>query len=392
MIFPAAPEDTGPFVGESTQGGLKAVAAGFALLEVGSGPDGMFDGFLGPLDEGLAGVFIAAESSVDFAHLSALVGDGRDAHGGGKVFGLVTAVCKTGERDVQTRRHDRTGAGQGLDQGGIFLGSEQFSDGLVVAEESGVEGFELIDDDGDFEQIGDGFGGRERDEVFDHALAGFPAGGAAAAVFLEESFKFGQFRFAQTLGRGPAAQEGKVDGAPDVFVHQGQRLRVVAFEDGLEPVGQAGAGVDKLAAALAEPVELFNFLGDGCPGLEFGAVVEDIESLVVGVGSVGAGMGHNQRTPVSPGGGGIERVDRRGLAGRKEGEQVGRGLFEGDQQTSTGMLGLKLGPPGVEVFGLKTDGILVNGAGLDVEQGNGSGFVGTIERDNQLGDCVSHGI
>jgi hypothetical protein len=27
-----------------------------------------------------------------------------------------------------------------------------------------------------------------------------------------------------------------------------------------------------------------------------------------------------------------------------------------------------------------------------VELGNGSGFVGTIERDNQLGDCVSHGI
>jgi hypothetical protein len=27
-----------------------------------------------------------------------------------------------------------------------------------------------------------------------------------------------------------------------------------------------------------------------------------------------------------------------------------------------------------------------------VEQGNGSGFVGTVERDNQLGDCVSHGI
>jgi hypothetical protein len=27
-----------------------------------------------------------------------------------------------------------------------------------------------------------------------------------------------------------------------------------------------------------------------------------------------------------------------------------------------------------------------------VEQSNGSGFVGTVERDNQLGDCVSHGI
>ena len=384
MIFPAAPEDADPFVGEGSQGGLEAVAGGFALIEVGPRPDGVLDGFAGPLDEGLSGMFVTPQPSVDFAHLAALVGDRCDANSGGKVFSLVAAVRIAGERDIQTRRHDRTGAGQALDQSGVFPGGEQFGDGFVVTKQAGVEGFELVDDDGDFEQIGDGFVRGERDEVFDHALSGLPTGSAAAAVLLKEGFKSSEFGFAQTLGRGPAPQEGEVDGAPDVLMHQRESLRIIAFEDGLEAVGQAGAGVDKLAPGLAEPVELFDRFGHRCPGLEFGTVVEDVERLVVSVGSVGAGVRDDQRLAVGPGRGGIKGVDRRRSAGRKEGEQVGRGLLEGDEQAGPGMFGLEFGPPGVEFLGLSADDVLLDGAGLNGQQRDGSGGIGAVERDDQL--------
>ena len=226
MVFPTAPKDAAPFVGEGSQGGLEAVATGFALVEVGAGPNGVLDGFLGPLDKGLPGVFVAAQAAVDFAHLAALVGDGSDAHGGGKRFGVGGAFAEAGKRDVESGREGGAGAGQGFDRGCFFLGGKQFGNGLVVARQSGVEGFELIDQNGDFQKIGDGFVRREQHEVFDHGLTFFPAGFTAAAVFVEEGFEFGQFGFKQGLGRGPVAQEGEVDRAPDVFVHEGEGLRL----------------------------------------------------------------------------------------------------------------------------------------------------------------------
>ena len=392
MIFPAAPEDADPFVGERAQGGLEAMAGGFALLKVGPGPGGVFDGFLGPFHKRLTSMFVAAEPSVNFAHLAALIRDGGDADSGGKVFGEVAVIGVAGKGDVEARGEVGSGAGQRLDQGRVLTGGEVFGNGLIVAEQAGVEGFELFDDGGDFEQIGERLLRRERHEVLNDALAGFPTGFAAGTVLKEEGFECAEPDFFEGLGRGPAAQEGEVHASPDVFMHQRKRLRVIAFEDGLEAVGQAGAGVDEFAAALTEPVELFDFLGHGSPGGECVAVVEDIERLVIGVGSVGASMGDDQRLAVGPGRRGIERIDRRGPTGGEEGEQVGRGLFEGDEQAGMRMLGLELGPPCVEVFGLKADGILVNGAGLGLEQGDRGGLVGTIERDNQLGDCVSHGI
>ena len=392
MIFPAAPEDADPFVGERAQGGLEAMAGGFALLEVGPGPGGVLDGFLGPLDKGLSGVFVAAEASVDFAHLAALVGDGSDADGGSEVFGEVAMVGVASEGDVEARREVRAGAGERLDEGGVLTGGEAFGDYLVVAEQALVEGFELFNNGADFEQVGERLLRRERHEVLHDALAGFPTSFAAGAVLVEEGFERGEPDFFEGLGRGPATQESEVHASPDVFMHERERLRVIAFEDGLEAVGQAGARIDEFATALTEPVELFDLLGHGSPGLEVVSVVEDVKGLVISVGSVGASVGDDQRLAVGPGRRGIKRIDRRGLPGREEGEQVGRGLLEDDEQASVGMLGLEFGPPSVEVFGLQADDGLVNGAGLDVEQGNGSGFVGTVERDNQLGDCVSHGI
>ena len=326
MILPAFPEDTGPFVSEGAQGGLEAVAGGFASLEVGPGPDGVLDGFLGPFDEGLSSVFVAAESSVDFAHLSALVSDGRDADCRGKVLGQVAAVGVAGEGDVEARSKVWSGAGERLDHGRVLAGGEVIGDGLVVAQQALVEGFDLVDDDGDFEQIGDRFIRGERNEIFDQTLAGFPTRFTAAAMLMKEGFETGEFGLEQILRRGPAAQESEVHAPPDVFVHEREGLRVVAFEDGLEAVGQAGALVDEFAAALAEPVELFDLFGHGSPGLEFGAVVEDAEGLVIGVGAIGAGVRNNQRTSVRPSGGGIERVDGKGRSGCKEGHEVGRGL------------------------------------------------------------------
>jgi len=384
VIFPAFPEDTGPFIGEGAQGGLEAVAGGFALLEVGAGPDGVFDGFLGPFYEGLPGVFVAAEPSVDFAHLSALVSDRSDSDGRGKVLGQGAAVGVAGEGDVQTRSEGRAGAGQGLDHCRVGLGGEAVGDRLVVAQETCVEGFDLVDDDRDFEQVGDRFLGREQHKIFDHALAGFPAGCTAAAVFLEEGFDFGELGFAQRLGRRPAAQESEIHAPPEIFVHEREGLRVVTFEDRLEAVGQAGALVDEFATALAESVELFNFIGHGRPGGEFVAMMQDIESLVVGVGAVGAGVRNDQRAPVRPGCGGIERIDRRGLPGREESQQVGRGLFEGDQQPDAGMFGLELRPPRVEFLGLGADHLFMDLAGLNAEQRDGGGRIGTVQRDDQL--------
>jgi len=392
MVFPAAPEDTDPFIGEGSQGGLEAMAGGFALLEVRSGPGGVFDGFLGPLDEGLPSVFVAAQTSVDFAHLAALVGDGGDADGAGKVFGERAVLGVASEGDVEAGAEVGTCTGQGLDHGGVRTRGEALGNGLVITQQAAVESFELFNEGADFEQIGEGLLRRERHEVLHDGLAGFPTGFASGAVLVKEAFERGESGLFEGLGRGPAAQEGEVHASPDIFVHERERLRVVAFKDGLEAVGQAGASVDKLAAPLTEPVELFNVLGHGRPGSEFRSVMEQVERLVIGVRSVGAGVGDDQRLAVGPGGRGIKGVDRRRAASREEGEQVGRGLLEDDEQASVGMLGLEFGPPSVEVFGLQADDGLVNGAGLDVEQGNGSGFVGTVERDNQLGDCVSHGI
>jgi len=392
MIFPAAPEDADPFVGERAQGGLEAMAGGFALFEVGAGPGGVLDGFLGPLDKGLPRMFVAAETAVDFAHLAALVGDGSDADGGGEVFGEVAVVGVASKGDVEARREVGACAGESLDQRGVGAGGKAFGDGLVVAKQAAVEGFELFNNGADFEQVGERLLRRERHEVLHDALAGLPTGFAAGAVLVEECFERGEPDFFEGLGRGPATQESEVHASPDVFMHERERLRVIAFEYGLEAVGQTGAIVDKFAAALAEPVELFDVLGRGGPGSEFRSVMEQVERLVIGVGSVGAGMGDDQRLAVGPGGRGIKGVDRRRSPSRKEGQQVGGGLLEDDEQASIGTLGLEFGPLSIEVFGLQANDVLINGAGLSVEQGNGSGFVGTIERDNQLGDCVSHGI
>ena len=392
MIFPAAPQDADPFVGEGSQGGLEAMAGGFALLEVGSGPGGVLNGFLGPLDEGLPGVFVAAEPTVDFAHLAALVGDGSDADRGGKVLGEFAVVGVAGEGDVEARGEVGAGARQGLDHGRVLAGGKVFGDGLVVAQQALVEGCELFDQSRDFQEIGERLLGREGHEVLHNALAGCPTGFTAGTVLVEEGFERGEPGFSQGLRRGPATQEGEVDASPDVLVHERERLRVIAFEDGLEAVGQAGAGVDELASALTEPVELFDLLGHGRPGLEVVSVVEDIKSLVIGVRSVGASMGDDQRLAVGPRRRGIERVDGKGRSGREEGHEIGRGLLEGDEQAGVGMLGLEFGPPSVEVFWLEADGILIDGACLNIEQGDRGGLVGTIERDNQLGDCVSHGI
>ncbi len=392
MFFPAAPEDADPFVGEGSQGGLEAMAGGFALLEVSSGPGGVFDGFLGPLDKALPGVFVAAQATVDFAHLAALVGDRSDADGRGKVFGERAVVGVAGEGDVEARSQGGAGCGKCLDQSVVRAGGKVLGNRLIITPQAFIEDLELFDDGTDFEQVGKRFLRRERHEVLHDALAGFPTRLAAGTMLVEESLERGKPGFFERLGRGPAAQERQVHASPEVFVHETEGLRVIAFEDGLESVGQAGAGVDKFAAALTEPVELFDVPRARGPGLEVVPVIEDVKGLVIGVGSVGAGTGDDQRLAVGPGRRGIKCVDRGRLPGGEEGHEVGRGLFEGDDEAGLGMLGLELGPPPFEVFGLQADDRLLNGAGLDVEQGEGSGLVGTIERDNQLGDCVSHGI
>src|SRR5215217_9474366 len=92
IVLPAFPEDADPFVSERADDGVERMAFGLAVAHERLGPDGVFPRLLGPLDEGLSGVIITAQTTVNFVHFAAFLGDRRDADPNSHRLRLLTAA------------------------------------------------------------------------------------------------------------------------------------------------------------------------------------------------------------------------------------------------------------------------------------------------------------
>ena len=228
--------------------------------------------------------------------------------------------------------------------GGEFLGNEavEFLDaGLDLVELFGKGlGEGLVD----FEQGGVGAHGvgvcDELKTFFDHF-------GAPASLFVVEAGDGGGAGFLEVLEGGPFGEQSAGERGEEVTANELEGLWEVVFEVLGEAVGEAGAGVDELAAFFGEGGNLMGERVGNGEGLKAGVTFVKEEGQGVGVAPVVFGFGGAERFAVAFNEGGVDEVEfEEGKLGEEVDKVLAR-LFdtEGDVG-SGGELVLEASDPG----------------------------------------------
>jgi hypothetical protein len=131
--LPAAIEDPDPLERQGAGRGLMSAAFGPLLRIVGTCPERMTGGFVGPFHEGLTKELRALEPPVDPTRVPAAFGDGRNARILLELSGGGIAVALFAKSDEETRGEDRAGAWERTKEGEVGMGRGQLRNGVVEA-------------------------------------------------------------------------------------------------------------------------------------------------------------------------------------------------------------------------------------------------------------------
>jgi len=387
-ILPALPEDADPFESQGADDCIEVLVSLLMMPDEGLCPVAVFPAFSCPFVEGLSQEVVAAHAAEDASAFAALIGDGGHAAKGGEAGCTVAVGGVLGKGGKEPGGEGGTGSGEVAEEG-VFglLGAERF-DGRIVFLDRAVEDFDLIEDEVHLQlgRLNDvGIVGK-RDEVFDDGEALLEPFLAATAMAVEEGLKGTFPRTFKSLGSGPAPQEVEVHTSPYVFVEHEDGLRVITFEQGLEPVGKRGALVNEAATGFTKGLEVPQVPGCEASGSEFGMMPIDKVGDVAGIRLIGSGAGDHERLAVRPGGRRIDAVDGDTCFGGEEGDQVGSRLFEGHGDVSIREAVPQLDPPLVESFGRGGDGFLRSLSGGWLESADGESGIGAVDADDQVED------
>ena len=131
MVFPTAKEDTNPLESQSPDGGLMGFTSVALELIKSPCPEGVSDRLVGPFDKGLSQEPGAAVTPVDPGVVAAVFGDRSDAGELEQLVGGLVSGPIVAEGGQEARSQLGSGAGQGIEQGGIGVVSKELSDGVI---------------------------------------------------------------------------------------------------------------------------------------------------------------------------------------------------------------------------------------------------------------------
>ena len=279
-ILPASPHDSLPLEGQGTDGGVVSLAGLSLAVVEGSRPQAVADGFVGVLVEALPQELRTPPTPMDPAAIPTAFGDGGNATVllDRRCAGVVGAIGAEGGE--QARGYDGAGAGEALEDRGVFVGGEQFGlPGFVALNGLGQDA-ELFDQHPYRQQgwLDDGRVGGQRGGGGDQLQSLFDDVGAAAVVGVVEAAERLAAGALQCRQVGPLGEEVERQRAVHILADQFEGLPVIAFERGDEPTGQAGAQIDGLSAGFAQGGQFAGGGGVGLPGSKlvamFGQQVE----------------------------------------------------------------------------------------------------------------------
>ena len=230
-LLPTPIEDADPFEGQGAHGRLVRLALVALLLVIDLCPEGMPDGFRGPLHERLSQERRTLEAPVHPGFLATAFRDRCDARifleflGGGEAFPLFA------EGDEEAGGKDGPGPWQGVKQGEVGMGLGALRDGGVEVG-NGLQGDAELGDEGLHQEgIGgdDAVIGGQRYGALDGLDAGGDDVGRAHVVGTEEALQGGAARELRGFEGRPAAEEVAKDRR--IFLLKPlQDVREVVFE------------------------------------------------------------------------------------------------------------------------------------------------------------------
>ena len=306
-LLPTPKKNADPLERQRAHGDLVGLALITLLLVIDLRPEGMPDGFSGPLYKRLSQELRALEAPVHLRFLAAAFRDRRDARVFLEFLGRGVALPLFAKGHEKAGGKDGPGAWQGIKQGEVRMtlgtlrdGGVKVCDGLQGDAELGYKGLHEEGVGGDDAVIGG-----QRHGALDGLKACRDDLGRAHVVGTEEAFEGGATRELGGFEGGPATED--VAKERRIFLLKPlQDMREVVFQR----TGQAMRQPDGIAD---EATAVFNELRQGAHGGawggkrgEFVAVFEQDLDLEFGIGRVVFGPTRGQRFAVLGHG---ERID-----------------------------------------------------------------------------------
>jgi hypothetical protein len=199
-------------------------------------------------------------------------------------------------------------------------------------------------------------------------------------------------RLTKRLQRRPSEQELAVHRPPEVLAQEFKCLRKVQLEEGLEPVGEHGAFIDKSAPMFDKAAQMAHRAAGSFERPQLTMIMEGVASDHRRIGAVAVRVAHREAATVTAHSRRVERVNDDSLELAEEDDKVGRGLLKGDHNPHIGRAAVAPSlHPGMKRGGIRTHFPALNELSGAVEHREIKVFVGSVDADKECIGTV-HGV